>query len=109
MALILVFDFEDEEEALNFGEQHEAHLFAIHKRPTQFCEGGHSKKIRPGFTKGKKFGWWVCNQCYKPKRLYWKNVMLKEKTALFGGPYGYNLLRDFFDEDPVVSDASEPR
>jgi len=41
---------------------------AMFQRPTKFCDcasrGGNIKAR--GFTRGKKYGWWVCNACKKP-------------------------------------------
>lgn len=37
---------------------------AVFKKPTKFCDCKGVKNR--GFTRGKKFGWWVCAQCGKP-------------------------------------------
>lgn len=37
-------------------------------RPTQFCECGGSGKMRQGYARGAKFGWWVHNACGKPTK-----------------------------------------
>lgn len=45
-------------------------------KPTQFCnsnDGKHPARRALGFTHGRKFGWWVCAYCGKPKTLYGKN------------------------------------
>ena len=34
------------------------------KKPTIFC--GCTAVKRRGWTRGKKYGWWVCSQCHKP-------------------------------------------
>lgn len=36
----------------------------VYRKPTKFCNC-HGIKKR-GFTRGRKFGWWVCSQCSKP-------------------------------------------
>jgi hypothetical protein len=45
-------------------------LRGLFKKPTKFCDcantGGNLKKR--GFTRGKKFGWWVCDRCHKPTK-----------------------------------------
>lgn len=41
-----------------------AFVRAVYKKPTKFCECTGVKNR--GFTRGKKFGWWVCAQCGKP-------------------------------------------
>jgi hypothetical protein len=41
---------------------------AVFQRPTKFCDcasTGTNLKAR-GFTRGKKYGWWVCSICKKP-------------------------------------------
>jgi hypothetical protein len=43
-----------------------ATLRAVFKKPTQFCQCTAIK--HRGWTRGKKFGWWVCSQCKKPSR-----------------------------------------
>lgn len=61
---------------------------AVYKKPTMFCEGGHPHSKRfGGFTKGKKWEWWVCAMCHKPKEMYFK-------TVVEHNPLGRNLLHD---------------
>lgn len=41
---------------------------AVFQKPTKFCDcmsTGKNTKAR-GFTRGKKYGWWVCSICKKP-------------------------------------------
>jgi len=38
---------------------------AVFKKPTQFCDCKVGAKGR-GFTRGKRYGWWVCSVCKKP-------------------------------------------
>jgi hypothetical protein len=42
----------------------------VWRKPTKFCEGAGctSGKGRPGFTRGRKYGWMVCANCKKPTR-----------------------------------------
>jgi len=42
-------------------------LVAVYKKPTKFCECTATKKR--GWTRGKKYGWWVCDQCKKPSKV----------------------------------------
>jgi hypothetical protein len=73
-------------------------LRAVYKKPTKFCEGAgctQSGKGRPGFTRGTKYGWWVCANCKKPARPWAEGSMWY--TAL-----GLNLL-------PVSEEAPEYR
>jgi hypothetical protein len=45
---------------------YEATVRAVFKKPTIFCQCTAIK--HRGWTRGKKFGWWVCSQCHKPSR-----------------------------------------
>lgn len=45
-----------------------AYVRGMWKKPTKFCEcsiSGVGIKKR-GFTRGRKYGWWVCSQCKRP-------------------------------------------
>jgi len=44
-------------------EELDAAVRGVWKKPTKFCEctGG-----RAGFTRGRKYGWWVCATCKRP-------------------------------------------
>lgn len=42
-----------------------ASVRGVWKKPTLFCECESRDKKR-GFTRGKKYGWWVCVKCGKP-------------------------------------------
>lgn len=99
MALIVVCNFDDDNEALDFAEAHEAKVIAIHKRPTQFCQGCSGRKTDIGFTRGTKFGWWVCAKCRKPKWKYWQTVLSRDSKPPFSGPYGFNIFTKYFDSD----------
>lgn len=37
----------------------------VWKKPTKFCECKGDMRKR-AFTRGRKYGWWVCNKCGKP-------------------------------------------
>lgn len=60
-------------------------VFAL---PTQFCEGGHGggKRSR-SWSRGKKYGWWVCTVCMKPANIS------REKTIRAVVSQGVNLLK----------------
>jgi hypothetical protein len=41
----------------------------LFRAPTKFCDpsdGHRGKKTEAGWTRGKKYGWWVCGKCKKP-------------------------------------------
>lgn len=45
--------------------------------PTNFCDpsdGHRGRKTDAGWTRGKKYGWWVCGSCKKPTRAWGKNL-----------------------------------
>lgn len=109
--MTVVLTFEDDEQAMTLVEsvlddygihvpyrqgtpddfqQVHGEVMGIYKHPTMFCECLSGKKTQMGFTRGKKWGWWVCGQCSKPKRVYWKNIF--EHNGL-----GDNLLDRLFD------------
>jgi hypothetical protein len=52
-----------------------AGMFAV---PTKFCDdepaGHRGKKTQAGWTRGKKYGWWVCGSCKKPTKAWGTNL-----------------------------------
>lgn len=49
-------------------------MFAV---PTKYCDpsdGHRGKKTEAGWTRGKKYGWWVCGACKKPTRAWALNL-----------------------------------
>ncbi len=119
MAFLVLLDFETEEEALtliddmleNAGQavltpvqENNVHptVVGLYKRPTQFCPCPSD-----GFTKGVKYGWWVCAGCRKPRRLYWRNALSGRRG--FSMPEAYNLMEDYFEfEDDLVPEGVKP-
>ena len=110
MAMSIVFHFYDDTAALEFAERHEAEgLVGIFKVPTLFCEGGHTAKRVTGYTRGKRYGWYVCSVCKKPSKAAWRDPYglgqydlehaIMMITFGHGGPFGRNLLCDFFDTE----------
>jgi hypothetical protein len=41
-------------------------LWGIFQKPTKFCECVGGRKTASGYTRGIKYGWWVCAKCKKP-------------------------------------------
>ena len=81
MAYYVVLSFFDEEEAEYFIHTTQKITYlpygvvGVFKRPTIFCdmnkdEHPKSGKLGYAYTKGKKWGWWVCAQCKKPQKLW---------------------------------------
>lgn len=78
------------EEGVSIGmKEVSAKVIGVFKKPTLYCNpaDGHRnrKKTYQGWTRGKKYGWWVCSLCGKPTEK-WANGDL--------WPYilGFNLL-----------------
>jgi hypothetical protein len=103
MAVYVVLSFEDDEEAKEFvtdvlrsGGPSKAgvdiwlaKVRGVFKKPTKFCDpsDGHraGKKTEQAFTRGRRYGWWVCALCGKPTKAW----SLGNKWY---GPLGSNLL-----------------
>lgn len=77
-------------------------VVGVFKKPTLFCDsvvGRHSsKKTQGGWTRGLKYGWWVCAICKKPSKRWADNL-----NAVLGA--ARNLLDDTMGsgEDPSLS------
>lgn len=81
--VMLQLDDEDAQHMINARDD----VVGVYRRPKSYCkETGHGKK-GVGFTKGRKWGWWVCGQCRRPKREYWRNIFKDT-------PFGRNLLEE---------------
>lgn len=88
MAVQVLLSFEDDEQAKTFvrdimsypdsdiltptQENHvRAEVCGAWKEPTLFCnplDGHRGKKTEGGYTRGRKYGWWVCGKCGKPSK-----------------------------------------
>jgi hypothetical protein len=52
-------------------------LVGVFKAPTAYCDpsdGHRGKKTETGWTRGKKYGWWVCSKCKKPTQEWGQNL-----------------------------------
>jgi hypothetical protein len=52
-------------------------VVGLFKTPTNFCnpsDGHRGKKTDAGWTRGKKYGWWVCGACKKPTEAWGTNL-----------------------------------
>jgi hypothetical protein len=82
MAKYVLLQFDDDGEADKFIEtvQHDGGIFdgdgggvwsiktfvrGVWKKPTKYCDCTGNMKSR-AFTRGRKYGWWVCDKCGKP-------------------------------------------
>jgi hypothetical protein len=56
----------------------EASIVGMFAVPTKFCDdepvGHRGKKTQAGWTRGKKYGWWVCGSCKKPTKAWGTNL-----------------------------------
>lgn len=65
-----------------------AEIIAMTIKPTMFCDSGdghRGKKTDSGWTKGKKWGLWICGKCMKPSRRWgssYKAVIGSAKNLL---------------------------
>lgn len=71
MAVYVLLQFDDEQEAKDFcgvvlQKKELIKLWGVFKKPTQFCDCQGGRKTAMGFTRGLKYGWWVCAKCKKP-------------------------------------------
>lgn len=75
----------------------------IYKKPTLFCDpmdtSTHGNRRVQGFTKGQKWGWWVCASCKKPKRLAFMN--LPNEIG------GFNLMDRLFPKPDIDFDSGK--
>jgi hypothetical protein len=79
-----------DEELVDTFAPRDLEVVGVFKAPTQFCDpsdGHRGKKTQSGFTRGKKYGWWVCAKCKKPTRQWGRNL-----NAVLGA--ARNLLGD---------------
>lgn len=63
-------------------------VVAIYRAPTVFCECATKEGSairRRGWTKGRKWGWWVCDICGSMSKLAHLNIIRSEA-------FGFNLL-----------------
>lgn len=85
MAVYVLLSFDDDGDAKAFIENiiKNVSVRGVFKQPTKFCECQNNSL---GFTRGAKYGWWVCARCGYPSR-GWANGSGAWYSAL-----GINLL-----------------
>jgi hypothetical protein len=67
----------------------------VWKKPTQFCQCVGGRKMSRSFTRGLKYGWWVCVTCHKP-------TIASARGDMWYSALGTNLL-------PISENAPEYR
>lgn len=106
MAVRIVVEFESDEEAKAFvrGFLAKGYVMAVqantsmskvfgkvtaaYKKPSKFCDssdGHRGKKTASAWTRGRKYGWWVCAICGKPTKKW-------ATGDIWHFSMGYNLL-----------------
>jgi len=110
--VLLAFDDDKEAEAYAKMVQEDGHVIIFHdhdidfdlasvivrgmwKKPTMFCDCTDKRKPPHGWTRGQKWGWWVCTKCSRPSVGWARGDVWY--TAL-----GKNIL-------PISNDAPEYR
>jgi hypothetical protein len=64
-------------------------VVGIFKAPTAFCDNTDGHRGKNGFTRGKKYGWWVCTTCKKPTKAWSENL-----NAVLGAAYNQVKSKD---------------
>jgi hypothetical protein len=78
MAVHVLLEFDNDEDAKAYAIALQTYrskyrLRGIWKKATLFCDnsdGHRGKKTESGYTRGKKYGWWVCGTCGKPSKAW---------------------------------------
>lgn len=102
MALVIMLEFMDEDEA--FAYQEDPHLVAVFKRPTLFCERTDACKLPSVYginihcvTSSR--GWDICRMCGRYAHWQYYTVMNGEKVidSFYDkhSSFGYNLINKF--------------
>jgi hypothetical protein len=60
-------------------------VIGVFKRPTKYCDSGDGHRKVKSWTRGKKYGWWVCAVCGKPTEQW-------ATGSLWPFSLGFNLL-----------------
>ncbi len=120
MAVHVLLSFEDDDLAKRFvekvngafeyiPERRQRQVLGFWKAPRKFCDctdltekdernlnrKGRAKKFQRGWTRGKKYGWWVCSKCRKPSK-HWEPGL-----ARYDDTIGRNLLPGAPETDPT--------
>lgn len=73
MRRLMVIRIDDDEEGVPEDlARHE--VVGLFRMPTVFCDGCSTGKRVRGFTKGRRWGWWVCTVCKKPTHAWGTNI-----------------------------------
>lgn len=64
---------DDDEPEVTVGQE----VVGVFKKPSIFCDnsdGHRGGKTDSGWSRGKKYGWWVCGRCKKPTQAWASNL-----------------------------------
>lgn len=112
MARYVVISFDDNEKAEHFiagiPQVDDIKVVALIAKPTLFCEtrgiGCTTGRVKP-WSRGKKWGWWICNGCYKPCPPQGDTEQEKEENLMrHTVSQGVNLLQDAANKVATVFD-----
>jgi hypothetical protein len=108
MPRLVVLEFQDNNVAEDLvkywieTDEVEYEVVGVYARPTLFCSpnDGHrgGRKTQSGWTRGTKYGWWVCGVCKKPSKLWggrFEIVVCEARNLLKG------LIEQIKEEEPV--------
>jgi hypothetical protein len=79
-----------DDEAVPLNSPRDVKVIGVFKVPTLYCDnsdGHRGKKTEAGWTRGRKYGWWVCGACKKPTKAWAENLNALLSSAR-------NLLND---------------
>ena len=74
MAICVVLKFEDDTIAAKFVQGHDlstivhSDVVAAYKFPTLICPADHANMKKQAWSRGVKWGWWLCDECGRPSR-----------------------------------------
>lgn len=78
MAVYVVLELEDEKDVTFLQQTYEWPIVGVFKKPTLFHDPAlhqnRTSKSELSFTRGKKYGWWVCATCKRPTTGWGQNV-----------------------------------
>lgn len=72
-------------------------IVGLFRAPTKFCDnsdGHRGTKTSAGWTRGRKYGWWVCGKCKRPTQSWSSNIQAVVSAT-------HNLLTSRISKDPV--------
>src|SRR3954469_2637252 len=121
MARFVLLQFDDDQEAEDFVKEgalryttkwgdpsdtvpFDYKVWGVYQKPTRFCDcDGSGKKTMIGFTRGKKYGWWIHAKCMKPTA---KWASGRQWFTVLGANLLPRSLRPYPEEMPLSLESS---